>query len=198
MTTPAPLNIPGAALITVRMTESGQEALCGIGIRTEDLTDLALEDAQDVLAAWWAAFRLAIAADVTCTGGTVRYARVDSPVLELAAPASPTGASAAGATSLAPYCALVKWTTTAGGRSGKGRTYLPGVPIAAVGVGGRSFAGGYVTAVETAIGAYLGAAIVAPAGNITPAVLSRTKNVANPILTGALAGIPGIQRRRMR
>lgn len=198
MTSPAPFNVPGAAIITASFNEAGQTAQCGIGISTIDGADPTFTEATAVLAAWWTAFKSSVCSDTQITGGTMRFARLDSPVVELAAPSGAVGTYSAGTSSFAPYCGLVKWGSATGGRTGKGRTYLPGVSGFAVAPGGRAFVADYRTAVTASINAYLASAAVSGASNVVPAIVSRKANAARDITSAALAAVPGIQRRRMR
>jgi hypothetical protein len=197
MTTPLPFEIPGAYFLTVNTTQAGQPAQNVLGFAVNDLTFPTVEQFVQLLDAYWGVFRTVTAADTSCTGGTVRQAKTEGVVWELSAPANPAGSSTAGTTSVAAYCAMVKWSTATGGRSGKGRTYLPGVPKDAIAVGGRSFTPTYASAVATAITNYRTHAQWATM-DCHPAVLSRVDQAEYPITAGALAAIPGIQRRRMR
>jgi hypothetical protein len=145
----------------------------------------------------WSNLRGAINNEVTCSGAIVRHVNgLNATVYELGAPTSPAGALT-GATPLLAACTLVKWTTATGGRSGKGRTFLPGIPATGIAAGGRTVNSGHVTTTQGAVNAYLASTAMSTYG-LKPAVLSFRKGEAYPILAGAVNSIVGLQRRRMR
>jgi hypothetical protein len=144
----------------------------------------------------WAAFRPLISSDVSCAGATGRYVHEPAgQVFEFGAPTTPAGGNAS-TQGLAGGATLIKWATDTGGRSGKGRTFLPGLTNGVIGPGGRTYTAAHATATATAITNYLGSS--AFTAEIRPAVLSFTKGAAYPITNGAISPIIGLQRRRMR
>lgn len=197
MTTPVPrLYVPNGHQLTLNLVQAGQEAAIVLGGVTSPSAFLVKSDYEQWRDAAWSAFRNLIVGDVTCTGATGRAVHEPAgTVTEIGAPVSPAGAKA-GATPLASACTLIKWSTATGGRSGKGRTYLPGLPSSEVSAGGRTYASTHSTATATAITGYLGHA--AFAGALKPAVLSFRKGAAYQITGGAISPIIGVQRRRMR
>jgi hypothetical protein len=92
----------------------------------------------------------------------------------------------------------VKWTTPRGGRSGRGRTYLPGLNTIAVDTDGRTVVAGTRNLVTTVAGQYLAAFESGTLIPLAPHVLSFTKGTSAPITGGTCAPIIGVQRRRMR
>lgn len=193
---PAPLLIPDAMQMTVNLVSAGQPAAVVMGIKgpVSSLTPTFAAAARD---AWWAAFRPLMASSVSITGVTLRYCgdKTYAPV-ETGAPSTTAGGAAA-ASGLQAACTLIKWSTSRGGRSGKGRTFLPGLMASAVGTDGRTYIGTYPATVQNAINAYLQSSAFT-AGVGIPAILSFTLGEAFSIQSGALAPIVGVQRRRMR
>jgi hypothetical protein len=134
---------------------------------------------------------------VSCLGATLRdVSGPDGQVIEVGAPASPAG-GAAGTAGLLAGSTLIKWSTATGGRTGKGRTYLPGLGTGYVEANGRTYTASFSGTAATAIAAYLGHASMTD-GGIRPAVLSFRRGAARRITSGGLAPVVGVQRRRMR
>lgn len=194
--TPPRLYPPGGLQMAVKITYSGQDALCVVGA-----TGPSAVPTQEVATAWrdlfWSSFSPLMAGAATCTGAIVR--QVDGPdgvVVEVGPPAVPGGGGGQGGVLLAA-CTLIKWSTTRGGRSGKGRLFLPAVPGSFISGDGRTYLAAAQSAVATAVNAYI--ANDGPASAlVNPSVLSFTKGVASPITAGSLAAVVGVQRRRMR
>lgn len=108
---------------------------------------------------------------VTCTGAIVRdVSQAEGEVIEVGAPASAAGGIAAAGT-VAAACTLVKWSSLRGGRSGKGRTYVPGLHATGVEASGRTLPPGAVSAAQSIASNYISAA-AAIADAPKPAVLS--------------------------
>lgn len=186
---------PGSFQVTLNLLQGTQVAAVVLGLKGAGgfITQPELVAIRDLA---WNAFRPLISNSTTCTGATARNTSAASgPVIEAGAPATPAGGSA-NVTGLASGCSLIKWGTDLGGRSGKGRTYLPGLPVGSVGTDGRTYTPAHITAMQTAISNYL-AAGGWPTG-VRPAVISFTKGTASPITSGAPSPIIGLQRRRMR
>jgi hypothetical protein len=198
MTTPAPRAYPlNGRQLTVKINQAGQEAVVVLGGRLTAGPEITAAKASAWLDTFWAAFRPVILGTYSCTGATLRDVNAaEGTVVEVGQPPNPTGFGGSGDT-VAAACTLVKWSTAKGGRSGKGRTYIPGLSSAAVSPGGRTYDSGHVTKVNTAIAAYLNSGTWGTI-NIVPAVLSFTKGESNTITGGSIAAVVGVQRRRMR
>lgn len=198
MTSPAPvrLPIPGAAQATLKFTQGGQEGAIVLGFVTTN----ALNEAKAVAArdAAWTAFRPLMTTSVTCTGLVLRdTSGPDIAPVEVGPPATNASGLANG-NALAAGCTLIRWQTAVGGRTGRGRTYLPGLPAGAVDpANGRLYEAATKTATATAITNYLSAAGLS-SNALVPAVLSFSRGLARPITSGSIAQVVGIQRRRMR
>jgi hypothetical protein len=198
MTTPVSKTLPivNGYQMTLRLAQDGQAAAIVLGCKGVGGTFMVESDAVLWRDSAWAAFRPLMVATVTPQNTTVRSCTKDGIVWELGAPSTGT-AAATGSTTLAAACTLIKWSTTQGGRSGKGRTFLPGLPATAMAAGGRSYTAAWSTAVATAVSNYLASAPFTAPG-LKPAVLSFTRGEAYVIQSGGLAGVVGVQRRRMR
>lgn len=194
--TPPRLWIPGGRQLTVSFTVGGQDAVVVLGGQGGG----AWNDAAGAATwrdAFWNAFRPEICSAVTCTGAVLRTVEgPDGQVIEVGAPTNPVGLNS-GAMTLAGAAMVIKWKTAQGGRSGKGRTFVPGVNEGAVSADGRTWGTGHNAGVQTCINNYLGSAPLSAAG-LTPAVLSFRRGAAYAITSGSLAPIVGLQRRRMR
>lgn len=199
VTTPSPtprLPIANGYQLTLNLSDGGQPAALVLGARGPVGGINAT-----VAAAWrdaaWNEFRKMAASDVVLVGATVRD--VDgspAPPIEVGAGTTP-GGTLAGTRTLAAACTLVKWQTALGGRSGRGRTFIPGLTGANVSSNGRTYAATYSDFCQANINNYRTSAALASAG-IVPCILSFRRGEATPIESGALAVIVGVQRRRMR
>jgi hypothetical protein len=198
MTTPTPLARPvDGRQMTLLLDDRGQPSAVVLGALAEPSVNLVTTQAEAWIEAAWEAFRPLVVGTVTCTGAIVRdVSIVDGRVIELGAPANPTGSGGA-ASSVASAATLIKWSTGGGGRSGKGRSFIPGLSQSQVGADGRSYQAGYAATVQQAVSAYLGNPGLGSQG-LLPAVLSFSKGQAQVILSGGLSGTIGVQRRRMR
>lgn len=199
MTAPAPVRLysPTMRQLTLKMDQGGQESDVVLGFKGTG-TLYTPADGQLVLNAAWAALRPAIISQVTCTGGIWRDCSGPGGLATVAGPPpSPAGGLAGGSVTAAAVCYLLSWQTASGGRSGRGRTFLPGVNAPIINADGRTIAAAGITLLNSAITSYLGSSVWASTGN-TPAVLSFTKGQANLIVSGKLGTVLGIQRRRMR
>lgn len=201
MTSPTPprLPIPAGRQLTLRLVQGGQEAAVVLGFVGAGEVDAENRAAalRDIA---WLAFRPLMAGDVSIVGAVLRdVSQADGKSVEVGAPSTTaTNSGGAGGSSLvAAACYLLRWSTATGGRTGKGRTYLPGVVSTAVNAGGRTYTAGYQGTAATAITQYLAPAQYNAVATV-PAVLSFTRGAARPITGGALAPVVGIQRRRMR
>lgn len=197
--TPARLPIPNGRQLTLRLTQAGQEAAIVLGF-IDDGAATTASQAADVQNAAWNAFKPLIYSDVTLVGSVWRdVSEAEADAIEVPPP-SGTGAAngaAGGTASVAAASTLIRWATGGGGRSGRGRTYLPGLATVSVAAGGREYTTSYRTTVTSQITAYLANSTWTTVG-VRPAVLSFTKGAAREIVTGSLSPIVGVQRRRMR
>lgn len=196
-TSPPRLPIPNALQLTMNLTHSGQAAAIVLGARVPSgsvgFTQSAVEAWRD---ATWSAFRALMHYDVVCTGAVARATVVDGVIFELGPPPTNNGAMTGGRTPAAS-CTLLRWRTAQGGRSGRGRTFLPGLPMEQVDTTGRGYVTAHANQAAASISAYLGSTVFT-SDSLKPAVLSFRKGAAYDITTGAIASIVGIQRRRMR
>jgi hypothetical protein len=145
----------------------------------------------------WARFRNLMSNVVVCTGATLRHVgEANALPFEVGPPPSPTGTSQ-DARAVAAASFLLKWNTATGGRSGRGRTFLPGLPAPFVTADGRQYTADARTSAQTVINAYIAAGLWEGQG-LQPAVLSFRRGAAYPILSGSPSAIVGVQRRRMR
>ena len=189
------LDIPSGYQCTVRLVHAGQPAVVvlggkGAGGWTDQAGAAAWRDA------FWTAFRTGLN-DVQCVGATVRRVDGSGAIWDVGAPANSASAGTGTGHAVAAASYLIKWNTAQAGRSGKGRTFLPGVYETEVNNDGRTWSGAASTAIQTSIDAYL-ADMAGNGAGMAPAVLSFRKGAAYEITGGSLAPIVGIQRRRMR
>lgn len=201
MTTPAEethprLPIVGAAQLTLTLTHGGQPAAVVLGFALTGASAVTTDLATKLRDHAWTVFRPLMVGTVACTGAVLRSGDVDNAtIVEVGAPATPTG-SAAGSEGIASGTTLIKWKTATGGRSGKGRTFLPGLSKDYVGTDGRTYTTIWQQALPPKIDAYL--APITGATDVKPAVLSFRRGERYVITSGALSPIVGLQRRRMR
>jgi hypothetical protein len=135
---------------------------------------------------------------VTIVGATGRdVSSSEGQVYEVGAPATNFNGGAGGDVTIRAASILIRWSTAQGGRSGKGRTFLPGLPRLNTSGDGRTYTPQMTGVVNGAISAYLASTTMSQQG-LQPAVLSFRKGAAYPITGGALASVIGVQRRRMR
>lgn len=188
-------DIPGASRIAIKYDVAGQEAWVILGYANVTDTRPTVAQANAFLSTWATNMRNLQAGTCVMQYAELRHVVPDGVVTPLTVPAASVGNST-GQTPLPGYAALIKWASAGGGRSNKGRTYLPGVPVNALQTDGRSFTSTYKTAAASAITAVL--AHATSLGDPQIAVVSTTKGGAARVVSGALAAVPGIQRRRMR
>lgn len=199
MTAPAVRpSIPGGISLVLKFSQDGQESACVLGRGETDTTAWTQAQAQADLQGVWNALRPLVGPGTSVVGGSLRSLNTGIPfVFELAAPTNPTGGASVTGTNVAAACLLIRWSTSFGGRSGKGRTFLPGLPANWVAPGGRSLnalglseAGAAIPNMLNDTGIY--------ATRSTPAVISYSDAIARQVVSGAASSIIGIQRRRMR
>lgn len=200
MTTPAPtvdrLPIPGGAQMTVRINQNGQQSVVVLGYVTGQAGWPTAAQALAQLERAWTMLKINVSNANTCTGGLLRDVSGDeNGAIEIPAPTTPTGAYN-GAVAFGAGAVLLKWSTPNGSRSGKGRTFVPGIPAGRLQADGRSIVTADVASINAACTTYLTSSVTA--GVLLPAVLSFKRGLAYPITSGAVAPVAGTQRRRMR
>ena len=198
MTTPATPRLPiaNAHQMTLKLNQGGQTAAIVLGAKGAGAWG-----SQTEANAWanqvWEVLREGVSSSVQCVGAVVRDTDGDGlGVYEVGAISNPAG-TVTGAIAPAAASALIRWSTTQGGRSGKGRTFLPGMVASWVDTDGRTFAAAGRSYLQARINGYLAIPLYA-SGTLTPAVLSFKRGQAYSITGGAVSSIIGIQRRRMR
>jgi hypothetical protein len=197
MTAPFPSTVTDGCSLTVRYTTAGQEAVNVLGGKINGPFFPTTANVQAWLDAWWGQMRSIVSPNLTCLGAQYRdLSQVDGGTVEVLPSGSPTGTNGGGI-SLAAAAYLINWRTTAGGRSGRGRTYLPGVPEEAVEPGGVTLQSGNQAGVTSRAGLYV-AAMQPGNGPIQAAVVSRRLGLARAITTASTASTVGMQARRMR
>lgn len=201
MTTPAPTTPPrlypaNAYQLTLNLTHEGQAAVVVLGAKTNG-TFLVESDLQQWKNHAWDTFKGLVSSDVSCTGAIGRsVSSAGGTVWELGPPTTPAGQGDSASNAVAAAAVLIKWSTATGGRSGKGRTFLPGLAQINVQSDGRSYTTAFQTLANNKAAAYINGAVFS--ASIKPAVLSFTKGEAYQITSGALSPRIGLQRRRMR
>jgi hypothetical protein len=197
MTAPFPSTVTDGCSLTVRYTTGGQQAVNVLGGKINGPFFPTPANVQTWLDAWWGQMRSIVSPNLTCLGAQYRDLSVaDGGTLDVAPSGSPTGTNGGGI-SLAAASYLIAWRTASGGRSGRGRTFLPGVPEEAVEPGGVVLQEGNRAGVTSRAGLYI-AAMQPGNGPIQAAVISRRLGLARPILSASTASTVGVQRRRMR
>lgn len=203
MTTPVPtpkpprLPIPGGIQLTLKGTDGGQPFAIVLGAVGPAGAGISTGIAEAWRNEAWARFRNLCSNVVVVQSAVLRH--VEDPLMlpfEVGAPPSPTGSSV-DARAIGAASFLLKWQTATGGRSGRGRTFLPGLPHPFVTPDGRAYTSDARTSAQTVLNAYIGAAMWDTIG-FRPAVLSFRRGAAYEIVSGAPASIVGVQRRRMR
>jgi hypothetical protein len=199
MTTPPPVlgrYIPNAVQLTIKLNHNGQAAAVVLGATRPSVgaTPGIAEAWRD---AFWTAFRPLICSTTAVTGAVLRdVSGPDGDVSEVGAPTTNAAGFQGLVAAVGASAALIKWSTATGGRTGKGRTYIPGLPRDYVGPDGRLYTAQFQTEAQARINNYLAATIFA--SDFRPAVLSFTRGAARPITGGSPASVVGLQRRRMR
>jgi hypothetical protein len=180
------------------MQQNGQDTAVVLGAIGGALGTLSSATGQAWLNHFWSTFRASMTSTVTCTGGVYRdVSQADGVTFDLAAPPSPAGGNV-GAQAVAAASMLIRWRTESGGRSARGRTYLPGVPANIVDLDYRSIKAADLVPLQTAADAYTAGFSSGGIADLEPAILSFTKGAAYAVVRGNPVSVLGIQRRRMR
>lgn len=199
MTSPNPARLyPAAGLqLSVKLVQSGQTAvvvLGGLGPSSQ-VTTATAEAWRD---AFWSRARTFCHSSVTLTGATMRdVSQAEGVTVEVGPGTTPT-AVGGGTAAVAAAAFLVRWQTEGGGRSRKGRSFIPGVAVTDTQADGRTLATTTATTITTAMNAYTAAFSSGGIEGIEPAILSFTKGYATAVVGASVAPRIGIQRRRMR
>ena len=197
MTSPAPrVRLPIADALQVSLTYdvNGQPAVVVVGCAPPDDGGFVVpSDALALAQLLHTNMRPLMATSCTLVNITARETVADGQVFSLALPATNLTGTAAG-NLITAYATLVRWKTARGGRSGQGRTYVPGFTTANVNADGRTLSSSALTAANALGTAMVGA--TGPSGTL--AVLSFTDGVSSAVTGHSVSPIVGIQRRRLR
>jgi hypothetical protein len=185
--------IPGALAVTLTYDVSGQPAQVVLGCAGVDGGFGTVEDAQALANLFHTNARALMATSCTLTAITARVAVPDGAVFGLALPATNLTGTAAG-NLVTAYATLIRWNTAKGGRSGRGRTYVPGFTTGGMAADGRTLSSTNLTAANALGNAMVNA--TGPAGSLN--VLSYTDGEASPVTSFSVSSIVGVQRRRIR
>ena len=183
--------------MTLLFNHGGQSAAVVLGAHSPSGSGMTRAKAEGWRDAFWNQARFLCLNTVTLTGAIIRdVSGPDGQVIEVGPPATNATGSGTTGIALAAGSTLIKWSTEVGGRTGKGRTYVPGLSTSSVNTDGRTYTAGHISGVTSAVNGYLGAAVFDL--SFQPAVLSFTRGAPRRIIGGAAAPVVGIQRRRMR
>lgn len=200
MTSPAPRLYPANGLqLTVRLTQNGQNAAVVLGAMGANPGADGQAFGTAWLAKFWTNFQPRVVSGINVQGATLRVvSSAAGTTWEIPPPASASG-TLTGVSALAASSAVIRWNTATGGRSGRGRSYIPGLAVGDIDGGGRNLTSGTLNAFSSAANAYLGNwGTGGVLSSFSPAVLSFTKGAAYPITSSSVLSVVGIQRRRMR
>jgi hypothetical protein len=202
MTAPAPAPTPpnlGAFTLAVSYSVNGQLAVNVLGGKIREENPFYTQaDVDTWLRIWWEQVRQEMSSDVTLLGAQMRDLRAEGNTFDAALPAAAkTGAIAAPATVLNTSF-LIRWKSAQGGRRGKGRTFVPGLPAASLSDDSRGVAATPAAAFQVTVNAYLNQMTADLGQAMLPAVVSRKFGTSAYITSGTLAGIVGTQRKRLR
>lgn len=197
MTTPTPRvrqPIPGALSVALTYDVAGQPAVVVLGVAGVDGAGFGtVEDAQAVSHLFHSSARSLMATNCLLTNISARQAVPDGQVYAVPLPASNLGGLASG-NLITAYATLIRWHTARGGRSGKGRTFVPGFTTGNLGADGRTLSSAATTAANS-----LGNAMVNATGSAGAlSVLSYTDGVASQVTGFSVSPVVGVQRRRLR
>lgn len=196
MTTPAPtrppaLPIPGAFAVALRYDVSGQPAVIVLGV--DDVATDA-DQAGVVATTFHNAARPLMATSCVLQDISVREAVPDGATVGIALPSSANRSGTAAGNLITAYATLVRWNTATGGRSGRGRTFVPGFTTGNLQADGRTLSQSAVTAAQALVNT-----MTTPGPAMQGfAVLSRRTGQASVVISGSVSQIVGVQRRRLR
>ena len=190
---PAPLPVPGALQVALTYDVSGQPATVVFGCGGPGIVDATASTATALAHAAHTLMRPLMATSATLTQITAREAVPDGATYALALPASNRTGTAAG-NLVTAYATLVRWGTTQGGRSGRGRTFVPAFTTGGINADGRTLSSTYLTAA-----AAFGAGMVANTADVEAfSIVSKRKGDAYSVESYSVSSIVGVQRRRLR
>lgn len=189
----ATLVIPGAVMVSLHFTVSGQETVNVIGLTGDILPpDTAANLVHD---AWTAANgpmgMLPAAVKLTKVKAT-SLSTADGAIYERTSTAQGAIATGVGALSTS---AIVRVGAGTRSRSSKGRLYFGPLPASVLDTDGRSIKPTDLTAISTRFSAFRTAV---NQNSVRWAVLSRKLSVATPVENISVASVIGTQRRRLR
>ncbi len=184
--------------LAVRYNIQGQPAVTVLGGYWTVPPAVTIAEGQRWLNAWWDAVRPSITDAVSCMGAEFRdLSNVPGAAVEIPAPPLPKGGIVA-SLSLSAASYIVKWQTATPGRSGRGRTFVPGVTENNIEPDGRSIVAAAVGVLQGNVEAKYRNVLVPAAGNVVPGVISRKQAFCRQVNGQSVGAVVGIQRRRMR
>lgn len=185
--------VPGALQVALTYDVSGQPATVVLGCggpanvtATPAIATALAHRAHDLM-------RPLMATSATLTSITAREAVDDGPNFQLALPATNRTGTAAG-NLVTAYATLLRWGTTQGGRSGRGRTFVPGFTTAGINADGRTLSSSFLTAAQA-----FGTGMTNNDAATEPfTVISKRRGAAYSVESFSVSSIVGVQRRRLR
>jgi hypothetical protein len=190
-TRPPALPIPGAFAVALTYDVSGQPAVIVLGV-----DDVATDPSQaaTVATTFHNAARPLMATSCVLQDITIREAVPDGATIGAALPAVNARSGIAAGNLITAYATLVRWNTGRGGRSGRGRTFIPGFTTGNLQADGRTLSSTALTAAQALV-----TTMTTPGPGMQGfAVLSRRLGEANVVVSGSVSQIVGVQRRRLR
>lgn len=197
MTTPTPaprvtLPVPDACTVALQYDVAGQPAYVILGCGNTPGAGPPFDVAQALAHEFHTQAKTLMSASTTLRSIVARALDGSGNSQAFALPTGLTGTAAG--TLITAYATLLRWQTSGNGRSGRGRTYVPGFTSELLESNGRAMSPVGLTRAQAVV-----TALTDDAGGSAPfAVISRTKGTYSPVLSGTVSPIVGIQRRRLR
>jgi hypothetical protein len=189
--TPPRLPVPGGWHVALTYDVSGQPAVVVLGYGgSGDATSVT--NMTNLASTFHSNARALMATSCTLTAITAHAADGTGTSYALALPAANRTGMAAG-NLITAYATVIRWGTTHGGRSGKGRTFVPGFVTGNVNADGRTLSSTAITAANTLGNAMAGST---PAAGFS--VVSHRLGGVYPVTTYSVPSVVGVQRRRIR
>lgn len=182
--TPPRLPVAGAWHVALTYDVSGQPAVVVLGSFGD-----ATSDQVAIANAFHTNARALMSTSTTLQSIVSHDASGSGNALQLPLPATNRTGTGAG-NLITAYATLLRWGTSRGGRTGKGRTFVPGFVTGSLAADGRTLSSTALTAATT-----LGQAMADVAGFC---VISHRAGTATPVDTYSVSSIVGVQRRRLR
>lgn len=195
-TAPAPrvfLPVPDAASVALTYDVSGQPATVVLGVGNAPGGGPDFDSAANLALEAHTLMRPLMATSCTLRSIVARALDGSGDSRLVALPATNLTGTAAG-NLVTAYATLVRWGTTGNGRSGRGRTFVPGFTTGGMNADGRTLSSTNINAAN----ALVAGLIDDTGGSAGFAVISRTKGTYSPVISGSVASVVGIQRRRIR